>query len=148
MLARCCGSARWVERMMARRPFGSTPVMLNAAREEWSALSPAEWRGAFAHHPRIGDRMSRARFAATHDLSAREQSGVDSAAAEVLAALCEGNKEYESKFGYTFIIRAAGRSAAEMLAALEARLHNDPDREIQVAADEHAKIMEGRLLGL
>ena len=122
--------------------------MLNAAREEWSALSPAEWREAFAHHPRIGDRQSLARFGATRDLSAQEQAGADSAPAEVLRALADGNRAYEAKFGYIFIISAAGRSAAEMLASLDARLQNDPDSEIEVAAEEHLKIIERRLLGL
>jgi hypothetical protein len=35
-----------------------------------------------------------------------------------------------------------------MLAALEARMHNDSEAEIRIAAEEHAKIIERRLRGL
>jgi 2-oxo-4-hydroxy-4-carboxy-5-ureidoimidazoline decarboxylase len=148
LLTRCCGSTRWVDRMLARRPFGTARLMVSAAREEWFALSEAQWRDAFAHHPKIGERPSLPRFAATRDLSAREQAGMDAAPAEVRARLAEGNRAYEAKFGYIFIIAAAGRPAAEMLAALEARLRNDAGAEIRIAAEEHAKIIERRLLGL
>ena len=135
--------------MLARRPFETVDALLAAAREEWFALTPADWREAFAHHPRIGDVESlRRRFAATRDLSEREQAGVGGAPDEVLRALAEGNAAYESRFGYTFIVCATGRSAAEMLAILRDRLGHDPDDEIRVAAEEQARITELRLLGL
>ena len=43
-------------------------------------------------------------------------------------------------------VRAHGRTAAEMLAMLTARLGNDPAREIQIAAAEQAKITALRLV--
>ena len=148
VLSRCCGSTRWVERMLARRPFGTHEQMRAAARAEWFALSEADWREAFTHHPRIGDRESlRRRFAATRDLSEREQSGAEGAAEDVLAALAEANAAYEARFGYIFIVCATGRSAQEMLGMLRARLGNKPDEEIRVAAEEQAKITDLRLLG-
>jgi len=39
-----------------------------------------------------------------------------------------------------FLISAAGRDAAEIMAALDRRLGNDPDTELRVAADEHRRI--------
>ena len=87
MLTRACGSSRWVDRMMARRPFGRDAKMLTAARVEWFALSEPDWLEAFSHHPRIGDRAALdARFPQTHDLSAKEQSGIGIAGADVLVA--------------------------------------------------------------
>lgn len=146
LLQTCCGAPRWVERMTARRPFGSEDAVLAAAREEWFALSEDDWRDAFSHHPRIGDRDAlRRRFAATRDLSQREQSGVRTATEEVLAALAEANREYEARFGYVFLVCATGRTAEEMLGLLRARMQNDPETEIRVAAAEHAKICELRL---
>jgi 2-oxo-4-hydroxy-4-carboxy-5-ureidoimidazoline decarboxylase len=135
--------------MLARVPFGTLEQMRSAARAEWFALSPADWREAFTHHPRIGDRESlRSRFAATRELSEREQSGAEGAAEDVLAALAEANAAYEARFGYIFIVCATGRSAQEMLGMLRARLGNRPDEEIRVAAEEQAKITDLRLLGL
>src|SRR5262245_44900576 len=84
LLATCCGSTRWVEGMMKCRPFGSQAGLTAAARLVWKRLSQDDWLEAFAHHPKIGDRDAlRAKFAATHHLSAREQSGVDGASEEV-----------------------------------------------------------------
>jgi 2-oxo-4-hydroxy-4-carboxy-5-ureidoimidazoline decarboxylase len=149
LLRTCCGASRWVERMVLRRPFGDQPTLLAAAIEEWSALSEAEWREAFAQHPKIGDRDAlRRRFATTRELAAREQAGVNAAPEDVLASLAAGNRLYEERFGYIFIVCATGRSAEEMLSILRTRLEHDPATEIRVAAEEQAKITELRLLGL
>ena len=146
LLARACGSSRWVDRMMARRPFGGRDALLSAAGHEWTALGEDDWREAFAHHPKIGDRDSlRARFPDTHALSAREQAGVDCAADAVLSALADANRVYERRFGYIFIVCASGLSAEEMLARLTARLGNSPAQEIVVAAAEQARITALRL---
>jgi 2-oxo-4-hydroxy-4-carboxy-5-ureidoimidazoline decarboxylase len=146
LLTTCCGSRRWVDRMLARRPFGSRVELLTAARDEWNALDSPDWREAFAHHPRIGDRDAlAARFPATHELAAHEQAGIADATAGVLDALAEGNRRYEEKFGYIFIVCATGKSADEMLALLEARLPNDEATELRIAAAEQAKITELRL---
>ena len=147
-LGACCGSRRWVERMLARRPFDSREALLTAARDDWFALEPDDWREAFAHHPRIGDRDSRAaRFPGTHHLAANEQSGVQGATGDVLDALAEGNRAYEARFGHIFIVCATGKSAGEMLSLLLARLPNDPATELRIAAEEQAKITALRLVG-
>jgi 2-oxo-4-hydroxy-4-carboxy-5-ureidoimidazoline decarboxylase len=151
-LRSCCGATRWVDRMMARRPFHSREAVLGAAREEWFALSPEDWREAFSHHPKIGDRgLDRrslgegGRFPETHHFSSKEQAGVARASEDVLTALAEGNRAYEEKFGYIFIVCATGRSAEEMLVLLRARMANDAETEIRIAAEEQAKITAIRL---
>lgn len=132
--------------MLARRPFDRPDRLHAIAREEWFALAPADWREAFAHHPRIGDRASlRARFPHTADLSAAEQRGVAGATDETLDDLAALNGAYEKKFGYIFIICATGKSAEQMLQSLRERITNDADTELQVAAEEQAKITAVRL---
>jgi 2-oxo-4-hydroxy-4-carboxy-5-ureidoimidazoline decarboxylase len=146
LLRGCCGASAWIERMMARRPFGSHDCLMATARGEWFGLQRSDWLEAFGHHPKIGDRDSlRQRFARTAHLSEREQSGVDGASEKVLEALAEGNREYERRFGYIFIVCASGKSADEMLRLLRQRLPNPPDVEIRIAAEEQAKITELRL---
>ena len=148
LLRTCCGAAHWVDRMLARRPFITAAAALAAAREEWFALSPDDWREAFGQHPRIGDRESlRQKLEASRELSEREQSGAIGASDEVLTALLQANRDYEAKFGYIFIVCATGRTAEEMLAILRARLLNEPAVEIHIAAAEHARICDLRLLG-
>jgi 2-oxo-4-hydroxy-4-carboxy-5-ureidoimidazoline decarboxylase len=149
LLRSCCGASAWVERMMARRPFGSHEALTATARDEWFGLQRADWLEAFGHHPKIGDRDSlRQRFARTAHLSEREQAGVDGAAEDVLEALAAGNREYERRFGYIFIVCASGKSADGMLQLLRDRLPNSAEVEILIAAAEQAKITELRLMAL
>jgi 2-oxo-4-hydroxy-4-carboxy--5-ureidoimidazoline (OHCU) decarboxylase len=44
-----------------------------------------------------------------------------------------------------FLIDASGRSAADMLAELHRRLTNDPDAELEVAAEQQRRITRRRL---
>lgn len=146
ILTRACGSTRWVDRMMARRPFVYDAKLLFAARNEWFGLTEADWLEAFSHHPKIGDRASlAARFPATHELSAKEQAGVGAAHEDVLTALAEGNETYVERFGFIFIVCATGKSAGEMLALLQSRLGNERAVELRLAAEEQAKITALRL---
>jgi 2-oxo-4-hydroxy-4-carboxy-5-ureidoimidazoline decarboxylase len=134
--------------MLIHRPFGSDQQLHAMARQEWFALEPDDWREAFRHHPKIGDRESlRAQFPRTGHLSAAEQRGVSEAPDDVLDALAEGNRAYEERFGYIFIVCATGKSAEEMLALLCERLNNEPQEELLVAASEQARITELRLRG-
>jgi 2-oxo-4-hydroxy-4-carboxy-5-ureidoimidazoline decarboxylase len=146
-LARCCASGRWVEAMLARRPFGSKEALHDAARAAWSALERADFLEAFAGHPAIGARLAtlQQNLRPSAGWSAEEQAGVENAAPHTLAELERANRTYLERFGYLFIVCATGKSANEMLALLTARLANDPATELLVAAAEQAKITEIRL---
>ncbi len=145
-LRRCCGASRWVDAMAARRPFPDAKALLSAADEVWAGLGPADWREAFAHHPRIGDKEAlRERFSAIRQWAAGEQSGVSAASETVLDALARGNRDYEARFGHIFIVCATGKGADEMLGLLRQRLVNAPEAEGQIAAAEQAKITRIRL---
>ena len=56
------------------------------------------------------------------------------------AALAEGNREYEERFDHVFLIRAAGRTPAEMLAELRRRLGNDEEIERAEVTGQLAEI--------
>ena len=145
-LQRCCGAARWAQRMLAQRPFADWDHVRQAADDVWQALAASDWREAFAHHPKIGDMDSlRAKFAGAPAWSAGEQARVQEASEAVLHALAQGNRAYEAKFGYIFIVCAAGKSAEEMLSLLRQRLPHDPETELRLAAEEQRKITQLRL---
>jgi 2-oxo-4-hydroxy-4-carboxy-5-ureidoimidazoline decarboxylase len=146
LFERCCGSRRWVHQMVAARPFSSYKELLQQSEMIWKRLSAEDWKEAFSHHPKIGDLESlQKKFASTASWAAHEQSGVRSASDETLRRLAEGNRLYEQRFGYIFIVHAAGKSAEEMLALLEARLHHLPEEELPVAAAEQERITRLRL---
>ena len=143
---KCCGSKRWAEQVSAERPFESLDDLIAKADRVWWSLEPRDWLEAFRSHPKIGEQKA---AAATSEQAERwaeaEQSAVSSAAAQTIQALADLNKEYETKFGYIFIVCASGKSSEEMLAMLRTRLENDPDEELRIAAAEQAKITELRL---
>lgn len=145
-LAKCCGSAAWIDRMLPFFPAEDLVEILEDAEEQWFLCSEADWKQAFAQHPRIGDIASlQKKFASTAEWAMDEQGGVTTAAQQTLEALAEANKKYEAKFGYIFIVCATGKSANEILTLLETRLQNSPEVEIEIAADEQNKITKLRI---
>jgi allantoicase len=141
-----CAAPPWIDRMTASRPFDTPAAVLAAADAAADAVGPDDWREAFRHHPRIGERAAERRQSdAAQALSAGEQAASRQASAAELAALAEGNRAYQDRFGYVFIVSAAGRTAPEMLAMLRERLNNDPDTELRVAAGEQRRITRLRL---
>ena len=127
-------------------PFENTEQLFGEAERIWERCSESDWREAFTHHPKIGDINSlRAKFANTKTWAAGEQAGVSSASQPVLEDLAEGNRQYEEKFGYIFIICATGKSAGDMLDSLNARLPHLPETEIWIAMREQGKITKIRL---
>jgi len=112
----------------------------------WGGLGREDWLEAFAHHPEIGDvDRLRERFGAGAAFSEGEQAGVEGAGEEVLRRLAAGNRAYREKFGHVFLVCATGKTAAQMLELLEARLPAEPAAELEVAAGEQAKITRLRL---
>ncbi|MFD2421307.1 2-oxo-4-hydroxy-4-carboxy-5-ureidoimidazoline decarboxylase [Amycolatopsis pigmentata] len=152
VLAACLAVPRWVDAVLAGRPYPDREALFTSARfhlgaqppdphwgqaprpPEKARLTPPEIRRAVAAHPRIGERTTGA--------SAAEQSGVDSAAAERFRV---ANAEYERRFGHVYLVCASGRDGDELLADLTSRLDHDPETELEVAGRELAKIALLRL---
>ena len=143
VLASCCASRAWVERMAAGRPYADVDALLGASDGAVRELGRDDLAEALSAHPRIGERAAGASTEAAW--SRREQAGVGTAADEVRTGLEEGNRAYEERFGHVFLMRASGGSAEELLAALRQRLGNDPDTEWGVVAEELREITRLRL---
>ena len=100
LLTRCCGSTRWVERMLQRRPFGSDTQLLAVARERMVCADAG--RLARGVPPPSEDRRPRgaARALSCHGRPLGQRAaGVAGASDATLDALAEGNRAYEEKFG-------------------------------------------------
>lgn len=152
VLHACGGNRRWVDAMLARRPFASVAAVLDACDVAWRDTGPNDWREAFAGHPRIGERISDDRGPEHRgpedrgpNWAAAEQSEVAAADAAKRAALAEANREYEERFGHIFLVSASGKGATELLALMRRRMRNAPDEELAVAGDELRKIARLRL---
>jgi OHCU decarboxylase len=145
-LLKCCGSTRWAQRLTARRPFDSVDELLEASDAIWWGLEASDWLEAFSHHPKIGERKAAPEAPPlAQRWSEEEQAATRSARQATLDALLRANLEYEERFGYIFIVCATGKTTEEMLALLEERLGNEPERELRVAAEEQRRITHLRL---
>jgi 2-oxo-4-hydroxy-4-carboxy-5-ureidoimidazoline decarboxylase len=142
-LAACCASRRWVGALSLSRPFTSVDALYSAAAEHLAALDWPDVREALAAHPRIGERAAGTGREAAW--SRAEQSGAQDATARTAADLAAANAVYEAKFGYVFLIRAAGRSAEQMLTVALDRLDHDELTEQAVVRDELGQIVRLRL---
>jgi 2-oxo-4-hydroxy-4-carboxy-5-ureidoimidazoline decarboxylase len=132
-LTACLAVPRWVRTVLDGRPYRTAEDLFGVAERAAATLTAEEVELALADHPRIGDKTGSA-------TSRAEQSGVDNAD-EFLAA----NRAYEQRFGRIYLVCAAGRSGAELLADLRSRLANDPDTEFAVTVRELGKIALLRL---
>lgn len=119
---------RWVEDVAAAGPYSSLQSLTEFASAAATPLARDEIDEAIAHHPRIGEKP-----AAGQKFSTAEQGAEDPATAAAIAA---GNAAYEKRFGRVFIIRAAGRSRAEILAELTRRLDLDPETELGIVGEQ------------
>lgn len=144
LLRPCVDVPRWINEIADARPFGSEAGLLRFAEQAAPHWTEEEIDGALAHHPRIGERAEGASAEASH--SRREQSGV-STSDETARQLIAGNQAYEEKFGRVFLIRAAGRSAEDILAVLNQRLENTPEQELPIIAAQLREIAVLRLEG-
>ena len=142
----CCVSKRWIAGVLEGRPFKDIAALQQTADRVWSNLEREDYLEAFDGHPKIGDVTSlKAKYAGSGNLAAHEQSGVSSASDALIESLAEGNRQYETIFGYIFIVCATGKSAKEMCELLEQRLGNDPEKELAISAEEQRKILQIRL---
>lgn len=144
LLRPCLDVDRWVAEVVAGRPYHDRAGLMTRASEAAESLTLDEVEAALAHHPRIGEMPETASTEAA--LSRSEQAGLDTGG-DVRTRLAEGNRAYEKRFGRVFLIRAAGRSSAEILAALQERLGNEPESELVVVVGQLREIALLRLDG-
>jgi 2-oxo-4-hydroxy-4-carboxy-5-ureidoimidazoline decarboxylase len=136
LLVDCLAVPRWVDTVLAERPYANLTALLTTAGEIAADLTPDEIHQAMAGHPRIGERRAGDAF------SSAEQSEVDASLADRLRT---ANERYERQFGHIYLVFASGRTGEELLAILESRLGNSPATELRVVNSELTKITLLRL---
>jgi OHCU decarboxylase len=143
---KCCGSHRWAQRMVINRPYLSLDDLCVKATDLWWDLDTNDWLEAFRSHPKIGEQKAATEVSTeAQKWSGQEQANIQNARIETLNELARLNHEYETKFGFIYIVCASGKSSNELLAILNSRINNEPAHELTVAASEQAKITDLRL---
>lgn len=95
-------------------------------------------------HPELASRTKMA------EASVKEQAGVglDQCSPEEFEAFQRLNAAYNARFGFPFIYAVKGATRADILAAFEARLGNDPEVEFETAIAQIHRIAGFRLADL
>lgn len=145
ILLTCLAVPRWADEVAGGAPFASSDDLIESARSA-APLSASEVLQAISDHPRIGeaprgDSQSR-------EFSRREQVAVDASDEAFAASIAAGNAEYERRFGRIFLIRASGRTRAEILAELQRRLELDEREDLDIVAAELVDIAVLRIASL
>lgn len=146
LVAPCVAIPRWADDLATGRPYADVAAVVAASDDHVVTWTPAEVEAALAGHPRIGERATTTGAEAA--MSSREQAGVDRSDVDVLDRLRDANQRYEERFDRIYLVRAAGRSADDMLALLEERLSNDPVTELQVTTGQLGEITALRVQDL
>ena len=141
----CCGSRAWAEGLASLRPFADAQELVVVSDRVWAGLAEDDWKEAFDSHPRIGQQHARAATAESLAWSSEEQRAAMSGEDALKLALADGNRQYEKRFGRIFIVCAAGKSAAEILATLTARMNHTAADELLEAAEQQRQITQLRL---
>lgn len=139
-LLACCASRAFARRVAAARPYADAEALAGTAARAVLELDWEDVLEALSAHPRIGERPAGDTREAAW--SRREQAGVED---ELRAALAEGNRAYEDRFGHVYLICATGLTGAEMLARLRERLGHDDETERRTVREELAKITRLRI---
>jgi 2-oxo-4-hydroxy-4-carboxy-5-ureidoimidazoline decarboxylase len=152
-LLACCAAPGWAAQVAAGRPYGSVDELVARSDAAVAGMTVDDLRAALDGHPRIGDRPASGpppgpeHQAGPPDRgwSRGEQAGLAGSGDEVRQGLADGNAAYERRFGHIYLVCAAGRTGAELLAVLRQRLQNDPETEWGVVRTELGKINALRL---
>lgn len=125
------------------RPFATVDALCATASVLFQEQDEAEVLESVNAHPPIGG------VVAAGSLSAVEQAAATEQATEQgeLQAIRNLQPTYRDKFGWNFLIRAAGRDSRQILDALVERLAHAPEEEWPVVVDNLDAINQLRLRG-
>ena len=99
-------------------------------------------------HPDLAGRLALAGELTPASTAEQASAGLDRCTVEEYARFQTLNEAYKEKFRFPFVMAVKGRSRAEILAAFERRLENDPDSEFATALSEVERIALLRLQAL
>ena len=138
----------WViEAALAERPFKSLAQLKLALANTVRTSSRERQLGLVRAHPELAAKAGALTAESTHEQST---SGLTNCMPDELATLQRLNADYNSKFGWPFILavrgpRGVGLTRAEIIATFERRLQGHPDFELAECLRNVHRIAEIRL---
>ena len=135
----------WVaERAWDKRPFATLDALHDTLSSVVASAALGEQLTLLRAHPELGAR------AGMSDTSSREQTsaGLDALTRDEIERLRSLNSAYREKFGFPFLFAVAGRTAQDVLNAIERRLTSPRDEEHREALRQVYRIARIRLEGI
>jgi OHCU decarboxylase len=137
-LYECCNSYALARTLVHGRPYADHDALIRSADAALFSLSEDVVDHILDTCPHVGRRPRSAK-------SAAEQCSVWDDDPAVMDALSAAARDYADRHGFTFVMCVDGLCATDVLAAVEARMHHDPDTERKVLRNELAKIHRTRI---
>ena len=136
----------WIAReAWQQRPFESVAA-LHGAMTAVVDRAPAERQIALiAAHPDLAGRVAREGRLTAASTQEQRSAGLDRLTPDEINRFETLNDAYRKRFGFPFVICARENTKESILAALDARVRNDPRAEVRTALSEIAKIARLRL---
>jgi 2-oxo-4-hydroxy-4-carboxy-5-ureidoimidazoline decarboxylase len=129
---------RFIDRLVAARPFGSWDALFAAAERIAGEMPEEEQVELINAHPRLG-----APPASVSEHSFREQ-GYDRDTTAAIAELEQLNAAYEARFGFRYCVFVAGRPRTALVPELAAALTRDRATERDRALHDIVAIARDR----
>ncbi len=135
----------WIaEQAWAQRPWASLEALQQSLVQVVQQAPKEAQLALLRAHPDLG---SRARMAPA-SVAEQKGAGLDALSPAEYERIQALNRAYTGKFGFPFILAVRGKTKADILQAMEQRLHNSPEVEFQTALEEVFKIARFRLADL
>ena len=134
------------ERAVGQRPYASRDALIANLVEVMNTASEGEKLKLIRAHPDLAGKAARA--GDLTDSSTREQAsaGLDQLTDAEFALFNRLNADYQSRFGFPFIVAVRDHTKASILTAFVTRLHNEPAAEIAEAMRNIARIVSLRII--
>jgi 2-oxo-4-hydroxy-4-carboxy-5-ureidoimidazoline decarboxylase len=136
----------WVaEETWPKRPFAAAEALHTALCATMRAAPMEQQLALIRAHPDLAGRLGRGEKLTVESALEQAGAGLKHVTESELAEFTRLNDAYRAKFGFPFIICARLNAKTAILAAMEARLPNDPAAEHATALAEIEKIAWLRL---
>ncbi len=141
-------SAWAAELAFDQRPFGYEADLLAALRRAVDRAGEAQQLALIRAHPELAGEKLRLRALTPSSLAEQGSIGLDTLAAEDVAAWTELNAAYRERFGFPFVICVRLHAKDQIVAAMKRRLENRREVEQAEAIKQIHDIARLRLVDL
>ncbi|MFC5475881.1 allantoate amidohydrolase [Paraherbaspirillum soli] len=141
----------WIpERAAAQRPFATITALKLAMQQVVSSAGIEQQLGLIRAHPELAGKAAIAGELTAESTGEQAKAGLNNCSPEEFAALQTLNADYNSKFGFPFILAVKGAdgqglSRQAIIATFTRRLKNQLDDELAEALRQIGRIAEMRI---